>query len=114
KLNPSGSGFVYATYLGGSGFEYGADIAIDSDGNAYVTGETTSYDFPVTSDAFQQHQEGVYPSAAFVSKVNPSGSTLLYSTLLASFNPLANSSHARGSGIAVDASRNVYITGTGD
>jgi uncharacterized repeat protein (TIGR01451 family) len=113
KLNPGGS-IVYATNLGGSGNDYGAAIAIDPDGNAYVTGATASGDFPVTAGAFQTSLEGLYSNAAFVSKVNPMGSALLYSTLLASFDPAINTSHAAGSGIAVDGSRHVYVVGTGN
>src|SRR5262249_51744619 len=53
KLNPTGSELVYSTYLGGEGTDYGLGIAIDADGNAYVTGYTTSSDFPTTPGAYQ-------------------------------------------------------------
>ena len=53
KLNPTGSGLVYSTYLGGSDYDYGGGIAVDTSGNAYVTGLTFSSDFPTTAGAFQ-------------------------------------------------------------
>ena len=53
KLNPTGSGLVYSTYLGGSGLEEGNGIAVGTSGNAYITGYTGSGDFPTTAGAFQ-------------------------------------------------------------
>ena len=53
KLNPTGTGLVYSTYLGGSGNDEVASIAVDTSGNAYVTGYTYSSDFPTTAGAFQ-------------------------------------------------------------
>ena len=53
KINPSGSALVYSTYLGGSGQDLGSGIAVDSAGNAYVTGNTGSSNFPTTPSAFQ-------------------------------------------------------------
>jgi len=85
KLNATGSTLVYSTYLGGSGaegfnFEFGG-IAVDTSGNAYVTGNTTSSDFPVTPGAFQTSFGGS-DGDAFVSKLNAAGSALIYSTYL--------------------------------
>src|SRR6185436_5383436 len=90
---------TYSTYLGGSGFDQGYAIAIDSLGNAYVTGQTAAIDFPTTPGAFQTNYGG---GDAFVTKINPSGSALVYSTYL---------NGASGNGIAVDADGNAYITG---
>jgi hypothetical protein len=90
---------AYSTYLGGSGFDQGYAIAVDSLGNAYVTGQTAAIDFPTTSGAFQTEYGG---GDAFIAKLNPSGSALVYSTYLRG---------ASGNGIAVDSSGNAYITG---
>ena len=102
KLNAHGSALVYSTFLGENAEGYG--IAIDTSGNAYVTGETFSSDFPTTSGSFQTAFGGFYD--AFVSKLNPVGSALVYSTFL------GGSGYDGGSGIAVDALGNAYITGT--
>jgi len=90
---------VYSTYLGGSGFDQGYAIAVDSLGNSYVTGQTAAIDFPTTPGAFQTEYGG---GDAFIAKLNPSGSALVYSTYLAS---------ASGNGIAVDSAGNAYVTG---
>jgi hypothetical protein len=79
KLNASGSALVYSTYLGGSRVEYGFGIALDASGNAYVTGQTQSTDFP-TVNPFQASKNDY--GSAFVSKLNASGSALLYSHVL--------------------------------
>jgi Beta-propeller repeat/Abnormal spindle-like microcephaly-assoc'd, ASPM-SPD-2-Hydin len=110
KLNGSGSALVYSTYLGGSGDDFGLGIAIDASGNAYVTGYTSSSsDFPTTPDAFQTIYGGGLTDA-FVSKLNPSGSALLYSTYLGG-NQDEDEFDGQG-GIAVDASGNAYVTGS--
>ena len=103
KLDASGSGLVYSTFLGGSGDDAGYGIAMDSSGNAYVTGRTRSGNFPTTPGAFDTS----FPSNgdAFVTKLNPTGSALVYSTFLGGGN------EDIGSGIAVDSSGNVYLTG---
>ncbi|MBP2657446.1 MAG: hypothetical protein H6Q69_478 [Firmicutes bacterium] len=103
KLNPTGSALVYSTYLGGG---YGNGIAVDTSGNAYVTGTTGSADFPITLSAFQTSLNG--ESDAFITKLNPAGSALLYSTYL------GGSSSDISVGIAVDTSSNAYVTGTTD
>ncbi|MFB3776734.1 MAG: SBBP repeat-containing protein [Bryobacteraceae bacterium] len=102
KLGPAGT-LVYATYLGGSGEDRGAGIAVDSGGNAYVAGETASANFPTTAGAYQTRNAG--GSDAFVAKLNPSGSALLYSTLV------GGSGQEVCNGIAVDAGGDAYITG---
>src|SRR5205085_10469998 len=80
KLNTGGTALLYSTYLGGAGNDQGISIAVDASGNAYVTGITGSANFPVSPGAFQT----VYAGAcdAFVSKLNPNGSALVYSTYL--------------------------------
>src|SRR3990167_2290491 len=110
KLNAAGSALVYSTYLGGSGGDTGYAIAVDSAGNAYVTGATDSptvagpgnIPFP-TVGAFQAsyHLGG----DAFITKLNAAGSALVYSTYL------GGSGAERGYGIAVDSSFNAYVTG---
>jgi hypothetical protein len=103
KLNPTGSALVYSTYLGGSEDDRGFGIAVDSAGNAYVTGTTTSNNFPTESPA-QRHRGG--SNDAFVSKLNPGGSALVYSTYMGGL------SYDSGNGIAVDSAGNAYVTGT--
>jgi hypothetical protein len=80
QLNPTGSALVYSTYLGGSGNDQGLGIAVDSSGNAYVTGLTFSSDFPLMNP-LQPTYGGGYGDA-FVSELNPSGTALVYSTYL--------------------------------
>src|SRR5215213_6579912 len=81
KLNPSGSALVYSTFLGGTDLDSASGIAVDSAGNAYVTGTTSSSDFPTTVGAFDTT---LNDRDAFVTKLNPSGSALVYSTFLGS------------------------------
>ena len=71
KLDPTGSALVYSTYLGGSGGDEGSGIAIDSAGNAYGTGHTSSPDFPTTAGAFQTSFGGGFEDA-FVVKIGSS------------------------------------------
>lgn len=104
KLNPAGSALVYSSYLGGNHYDGGFDLAVDSSGNAYVSGFTFSPDFPTTAGAFQT-TSGV-DSNAFVTKINSAGSALVYSTYLGGL-----SSYDDGMGIAVDSSGNAYVTG---
>jgi Beta-propeller repeat/Dockerin type I domain len=103
ELNAGGTALVYSTYLGGNNYDDGYGIAVDSSGNAYVTGSTQSSDFPTSTGAFQTSFGG--NSDAFVSKLNASGSSLVYSTYLGA------SSIDYGRGIALDASGDAYVTG---
>jgi len=80
KLNPSGTSLVYSTFLGGSSEDVGYSIHVDSSGNAYVCGWTLSQNFPVTSGALNTTPNGYID--CFVTKLNPSGSSLIYSTYL--------------------------------
>jgi len=102
KINAAGSARVYSTYLGGTGTDIGNAIAVDGSGNAYVTGYTTSTDFP-TAKPLQGGNRGL--ADAFVTKINAAGSVLMYSTYL------GGSGDDQGMGIAVDASGNSYVTG---
>lgn len=103
QLNSTGTALVYSTYLGGSSFEIGSGITLDSSNNAYVTGNTASSDFPTTPGAFQTNLLGA--GAAFVTKFNPTGTAQVYSTYL------GGSANQRGFGIALDSSANAYVTG---
>ncbi len=105
KLDPTGTTLVYSTYLGGSGFDRSAGIAIDSAGNAYVAGYTSSTNFPTTKGAVQEAYGGGSDDA-FLVKLNPTGSALVYSTYL------GGSGADFGFGLAVDSSGNGYVTGT--
>jgi uncharacterized protein (TIGR03437 family) len=101
KLNPAGSALVYATYLGGNGAEdktLPSAIAVDSSGNAYITGSAPA-DFPVTAGAFQTVSTG----GAFVTKLNAAGSGLMYSTFLGG--------SGTGNAIEVDSQGRAYILG---
>ena len=102
KLNTAGSALVYSTYLGGSRGDGGRGIAVDSSGNAYVTGFTISSDFPTTNPIQAAYAGG---SDAFVTKFNTAGTTLVYSTFL------GGSGVEEGFGIAVDSSGNAYVAG---
>jgi len=102
SLSPSGDALIYSTYLGGSNSDYSYGIAVDATGNCYVTGCTSSTDFPT--------QYPLYPNNAggwdvFVTSLSPSGDALIYSTYL------GGSSSDYGYGIAVDATGNCYVTG---
>ena len=80
KLNAAGTELVYSTYLGGSLDDFGKSIAVDAAGNAYVTGDTSSTNFPTTQSAYQTAYAG--GRDAFVAKLNVTGSALVYSTYL--------------------------------
>jgi len=85
KLSPYGDALYYSVYLGGTGEDAGMDIAVDSDKQVYVTGWTTSADFPVTGNALQQNYGGNTTDGfgdAFVHQLNSSGNNLIYSTYL--------------------------------
>ncbi|MBI5756212.1 MAG: SBBP repeat-containing protein, partial [Nitrospirae bacterium] len=105
KLNSTGNALVYSTYLGGSGQDTGRGIAVDSAGNAYVTGDTKSSTFPTTSGAYDTSYGGGGKEDSFVTKLNAAGSALVYSTYL------GGSSEDIGRGIAVDSGGYAYIAG---
>ena len=122
KFSPDGSSLVYSTYLGGNSYDYIYAIAVDSSGNAYVTGQTNSPDFPTTTGAYQTvcspyiTNTGALISncnssdtSAFVTKLNSTGTGIDYSTFLGGYG-----SYAYATAIAVDGAGRAYITGNED
>jgi hypothetical protein len=103
KLNPTGSGLVYSTFLGGNNEDEGSGIVVDTAGNAYLTGFTSSTNFPLMNPL--QGTFGGGPADAFVTKLNAAGSGLVYSTYVGGLN------NDQGAGIATDAAGNAYVTG---
>jgi hypothetical protein len=111
KLSPTGSALLYSTFLGGDNDDEGLGIAVDSAGNAYVTGFTLSKNFPTTSGAFQRECKLASTGAClstFVTKLNSTGSSALYSTFLNGGN--TNLLVGFG-GIAVNQAGNAFVTG---
>ncbi|HEY52038.1 MAG TPA: DNRLRE domain-containing protein, partial [Caldilineae bacterium] len=106
KLNPAGSGLVYATFLGGNDNDYGQGIAVDGSGSAYVAGNTWSANFPTTPNAFDTSHNG--GSDAFMVKLNPAGSGLVYATLL------GGSDDDYGHGVVVGGNGSAYMAGETD
>ena len=117
KFKPSGSGLVYSTYIAGTsndfaagidnfggGLTYAGGIAIDTNGNAFITGATASPNFPTTSGAFQAGNNGGF-SDAFVTKLGPFGTNLLYASYL------GGAYDDGGDAIAADNNGNAYIAG---
>jgi hypothetical protein len=103
KLDPTGSSLIYADYIGGSNPDYGVGLALDSANNVYVTGSTTSSDFPMVN-AYQVVEPGSYNG--FVTKISADGSSLVYSTYL------GGSGFDQPAGVAVDALGEAYIAGS--
>jgi hypothetical protein len=108
KINPAGTAIVYSTFLGGSGTDAGNGIAVDGDGNAYVAGETASTTFPGVGGGSLQPANGGGAFDAFVTKINPAGTAIVYSTFL------GGSGLDDAFGIAVDGAGNAYVTGQTD
>ena len=102
KFAPGGDSLVYSTYLGGSIYDFSGEMAIDSEGAVYVTGTTYSKDFPIKK-AYTKNLR--WPSDAFVTKIEPGGNALAYSTYL------GGSGYDDGWGIAVDSKKSTYVTG---
>ena len=130
KLDPTLSTLIYSTYVGGSGVasptvgdrgagDFGTGIALDTAGDAYITGATESRDFPVTGDAFQAGPRSAQVvDSGFFTELNPSGSALQYSTYLggSGAGAFGGSEESYFDGdffydIALDASDNAYLTG---
>ncbi len=119
KVNTTGTALGYSTFLGGSGYDYLSGIAIDSTGNAYVAGGTTSSDFPVSATAPQKTyggaSAGCIPSATTicgdvtVSKLNATGTKLTYSTYLG-----GSGDESPGFSMAIDTQGNAFVTGFTD
>lgn len=113
KLDPTGASLAYATYLGGAGEDIGSGIAVDSSGNAHVTGNTNG-GFPTTTGAYQTAY-GAGSRDAFVAKLDVAGTALMYSTYLGGNGyDIANGSAVDdvGNGIALDGAGNAYVTGS--
>jgi len=117
KVSPDGSTLIYSTYLGGSSGEYPFGLAVDAHGAAYVGGYTESTDFPVTAGAYQTTFAGRSPTCpapffpcgdGFVTKLDPSGAALIYSTYL------GGTGDDYIENLAVDHGGSVYATGTTD
>ncbi len=116
KLDPTGTVMLYSTYLGGDAADEGYAIAVDAQGDAYVTGDTTSDDFPTVSPikatnppiCIGPHEEPIPCADAFVTKLNAAGNTPLYSTYL------GGTGDDRGYGIALDNAGEAFITGVTD
>jgi hypothetical protein len=103
KLNASGTNIVYSTFLGGSSHDQGNAIAVDFAGNAYVTGDVSSYNFPVLR-GFQMSNGG--QQDAFVTKLSPAGNAIVFSTYLGG----GGADH--GAAITVDPWNQVYVAGS--
>jgi hypothetical protein len=112
KLNPVGSALVYSTYLGGNCADVIAAIDIDASGNAFVTGETYSTNFPTTPGVFQPNhgplEPNGYPIDSFVTKINASGSALVYSSYI------GRNKTDLGRAIAVNSAGNAFVAGISD
>ncbi len=113
KLNSAGTDLVYSTFLGGNGSDYSYGLALDPSGNVYLTGTTDSGNFPTTENALQTRPpvcaSGSFAppcTSAFVTKMNPNGTALIYSSYLS-----GTAGGTSGNGIAVDANGGVCITG---
>ncbi len=104
KLNPSGDAIEYSTYLGGSQRSTGAAIAVNQNGEAYITGSTYSPDFPVTHGVMQPNNAGNMD--AFIAELSADGSQLLYSTYL------GGSGEDEAHALALDASGNAFVAGS--
>jgi len=114
EVNPTGTAFVYSTYLGGQNDDFGNGIAVDGSGDAFVTGSTSSSDFHTTTGAYQTKcgtdgfcnpSAGLVFSDVFVTEFAAGGGSLLYSTYL------GGSSDDEGLAIALDGTGNVFVTG---
>ncbi len=105
KLSADGSTLIYSTFIGGSSFDYGRSMTVGADGCVYITGETSSTNFPTTTGAFDETYNGDSKDV-FVSKLSADGSTLIYSTFIG-----GNDSDC-GYSISVGADGSTYIAGT--
>ena len=99
---------TYSTFLGGSGVDTGVGIAVDTSGNTYISGNTTSADFPVTTGAFQttsNNADVTFDTDVFISKLSADGTALIYSTYL------SGAGGAQAGAVAVDAAGSAYVVG---
>jgi hypothetical protein len=105
RVDPSGSSLVFSTYLGGSNIDSIPGIAIDADGNSYVTGQTKSEDFPLVNPLQQANDMTSTVGDGFLAKLNGQGTELVYSTYLSGL------SFDFGTAVKADGSGNAYVTG---
>lgn len=107
KVNASGTGFVYSTFIGGTNFDAGFSIRVDTVGDVYVQGRTSSVDFPTTPGAYDTtfNGDGFDLGDVFVAKLNANGSALVYSTYLGG----TASDHAQA--LAIDREGSAYVAG---
>jgi uncharacterized repeat protein (TIGR01451 family) len=103
KLNPQGSGLTYSTFIGGEDNDSTEGVAVDANGNAYLTGGSRSQAFPVTVTAFQSSRSG--DTDGYLMKLNSTATALMYSSYL------GGAGTDRGSGVAIDANGNAYVAG---
>jgi hypothetical protein len=104
KINATGTGIAYSTFLGGGGTDVAFGIAVDATGNAYITGQTGSTTFPgVNGSSIQPALGGSVDG--FVTKINPAGTAIVYSTFL------GGEKAEQGNSIEVDSAGNAYVTG---
>ncbi|HKC85761.1 MAG TPA: SBBP repeat-containing protein, partial [Blastocatellia bacterium] len=103
KMKSDGSGLVYSTYLGGVNSDQAFGVAVDAGGSAWITGLTSSMDFPVVNPL--QPSSGGFNNDAFIARLNPAGSKLLFSTYF------GGQGADQGNGVAVDPAGNAYVVG---
>ena len=110
KIAPGLTTLDYSTFIGGSGYDFASSIAVDQAGDVYLAGETTSSQlFPTTAGALQTSHSSGY--AAWVAKLNATGSTLLYCTYFGGTTGSNGPNYTVPSGLAVDAAGDAYIAG---
>lgn len=106
KLNSEGTAIIYSTYIGGALADQANAIAVDNNGNAYITGWTSSLNYDITQGAFQTTNGGTNNSSdVFVTKINPAGNGLVYSTYI------GGTGSEYGNHIAIDNEGNAYVAG---
>ncbi len=105
RLNASGSALIYATYIGGTGYDIGQSMAVDAAGNAIIVGSTGSNNFPLAANIQRISQGG---AEAFVTKLDPTGTKFLFSTFLGGFG------NDEATAVAVDGQGNIYVAGNSE
>jgi hypothetical protein len=105
KVNATGTSLIYSAVIGGSSGDDATGLAVDSSGNAYIAGKTTSVDFPTTSGAYQPNAGSSNPLKGFVLELSPDGSSLEFSTYL------GGSGSESIAALALDNTNAIYVTG---
>ncbi len=111
KVNPAGSALLFASVFGGDQTDFGNQVSLDPSGNIIVTGTTNSRDFPLLNSVVPVPDAAQPKAMAFVTKFNPAGTTLIFSTLLGE-GDAASAENTFGRGVTTDSSGNVYVVGT--